>query len=153
MCTIGEEGRKIGGVNFLPLNLAWTRAWMHVQEERGDIKRKREKRSLPLVCEREAQERRWHQREVRLSITPLLFPSQRRWREREVMRDRENASLSLLFSFSCLKIFYFIFFVKKSLFLLILISKNYQKAQKIEKNVNFLIEINLFNKIQDKMYS
>ena len=64
-------------------------------------------------------------------------------------RKREKISLCSFLFFSSF-IFYLLY--KKS-FLVISISKNFPKNPQIHKNVDLLIEINLFNKVHDKIFS
>ena len=62
--------------------------------------------------------------------------------------EREHLSLSLLFY---ILIFYLIFLFYKNYFSWMLISRNSHKVlKKCRKNIKFLIEINLLNKIYDK---
>ena len=76
------------------------------------------------------------------------------WGEREEEiereRERERGCLSLFpFIFFIFLIFCFIFlFIDLFIYFMILIFKN---SQKNPKNNNFLIEINLFSKIHDKI--
>ena len=93
---------------------------------------------------------------VPLLAQQQLFPSHERgWQERERERERERELLSLLFFyvkyFIYLIMYLFIYFLSiKKYLLIILISIN---SKKIYENINFLVEINLCNKIHDKMHS